>query len=123
MQDPETYLLAREIPVQSYFDDTRPAILDPEHRVRVNYELYFFSEEAERERFLEDPLRHCGLVTDPVTHTRFRPDSDSPRIDHAGQPFFFESGMSRMIFASMPDSFIVPRFKMPEMRSDDDGER
>lgn len=120
MQDPETYLLAREIPVHSYFDVTRDAILDAEHRARVNYELYFFADAAERQRFLEDPRRHCGLVTDPVTHARFRPDPVSPRIDHAGQPFFFESDASRMVFASMPDSFALPRFTMPTMQSADE---
>ncbi len=115
MEDPEPYLEARGIAVRSFFDPTRPAVVDPDHRARVNYELYYFADQDERARFEKDPLAYCGPVTDPVTHRRFEPERKSPRIDHNGQPFFFESSVSHSVFAAMPDSFALPRFKMPEM--------
>ena len=115
MQDPEPYLEARKIELQGFFDGDRPAVLDVDHRARVNYELFFFADEDERERFSGDPLAYCGLVTDPVTYARFQPDGGSPRIDHNGQPFFFESSVSSAVFAATPDSFLVPKYKMSEM--------
>ena len=117
MQDPEPYLEARGIEVRSLFDDTRAAILDVDHRTRVNYELFYFADEAEVARFRAAPLVHCGIVTDPVTYKRFRPRDDSPRVDYNNQPFFFESEMTRMVFAALPDSFLVPKYKMPKINS------
>ena len=113
MEDPEPYLDSRGIELHSFFDESRPAVLDVDHRARVNHELFFFADEAEAKRFRDDPLAYCGTVTDPVTHTRFEPDADSPRIDYNGQPFFFASNLSHSVFSTMPDSFVVPRLKMP----------
>ena len=115
MEDPEPYLEARGVELTSFFDPTRPAVVDPDHRARVNYELYYFADQKERDRFEADPLAYCGPLTDPVTHRRFTPRRNAPRTDHNGQLFVFESSVSQGVFAAMPDSFALPRFKMPEM--------
>jgi len=118
VQDPEPYLDARGVELQSFFDGDHPAVLDSEHRARVNFELFYFAIEDERKRFVDNPLAHCGRITDPVTYRRFRPDAGSPRIDYNEQPYFFESGVSSAVFAATPDSFLVPKYKMPMLPPD-----
>jgi len=109
VQDPGSFLTALDVTLPGALNDRLRASFDPEHTLRVNWELFFVSTERERRRFEEDPRRYCGVVTDPVSRQRFRPGSDAPRRDHAGRPFFFVSDSTATIFAAMPDSFLVPR--------------
>lgn len=93
-------------------DTTRPAVIDSAHCALVNYEVYFFSTPALRTRFLADPRRDCGLVTDPIARARFRPGWRSPRFDFHGRPYFFLSDSTRALFVAAPDSFATPRYEM-----------
>lgn len=120
MQDPEVYLKARGIELASWIDEKRPAVLDASHRARVNHELFFFADEVELKRFKKNPLKHCGVVTDPVNRKRFRPTPSSPRLEYQEQPFYFESEATLEQFAAMPDSFATPRFKMKKMQKTTD---
>jgi YHS domain-containing protein len=115
VQDPTSYLQAREIEVASFFDPDRAAVLDDSHLARVNYDLYFFADANEVQRFRDDPLRQCGMTSDPVTFKRFRPTRRSPRVEHAGQAFVFATAATHATFTAMPDSFVVPRLRMEEM--------
>ena len=115
MQDPQTYLVSRGIKLSSFFDASRPAKVDSLHQERVNWEFYFFADEAERARFAKAPAQNCGLVTDPVSRKRFKPKSKSPHAQHEGTPFYFESDENLKLFAAMPDSFEVPPRRMPPM--------
>lgn len=115
VQDPATYLEAREIEVTSFFDSDRMAVLDDAHLARVNFDLFFFADDDELQRFRDDPLRHCGTLSDPVTFERFRPTRRSPRLSHAGKTFVFANSVTYATFAAMPDSFVVPRLRMEEM--------
>lgn len=112
MQDPEAYLVARGIELQDYFDAARPALLDPQYRAQVNWEFYFFANAKELSRFRSDPEHYCDVVTDPVSRMRFRPGDRSPRTEHGGKPFFFESEANLALFTATPDSFAVPRPRM-----------
>jgi len=108
VKDPQTYLVSRGIKLSSFFDVSRPAKIDSLHQQRVNWEYYFFADEAERARFAKAPVQHCGLVTDPVSRKRFQPKSKSPQAQHEGTPFYFESEANLKLFAATPDSFEVP---------------
>ncbi len=74
-----------------YFDERRPALIDAEHCVRMNWEAFFFADAWERERLRSDPLLYCGLLTDPISRQRFRPNAGSPRALHEGVTYFFEN--------------------------------
>jgi YHS domain-containing protein len=70
VQDPEIYLNELGLAFPCIVEPKRPARLDAAHRVLVNHEVYFFSSDETKERFLENPRKWCGLVTDPVTRER-----------------------------------------------------
>lgn len=112
MQDVAGYVRRKGLALADYFDPTQPAVIDAEHLARLNYESYFFADTEGRARFLEDPIRFCGLVTDPVTKHRFRPNVESPRAEHAGVLYFFESGRNRYAFDRMPEDFVRPGYEM-----------
>ena len=83
----------------------RPGTIDEAHRAWVNHELFYLSDLNARKRFVSDPLRYCGLVTDPVTRQRFQPSSRSPRFDYQGRPYFFQDRLGLRTFVAIPDSF------------------
>lgn len=114
MQDVPAALLRKGLAFNGYFDTTRPAVLDDAHAVRVNYETYVFADLAACEAFRRDMVRFCGLVTDPVTKRRFRPDERSPQYVDAesGVTYFFESGAGRDMFARRPEAYRLPGYSM-----------
>ena len=103
--EPERYLRLRHITLPGALDGRRPARIEPAFRARVNHELYYFADSASLRRFLAEPMRSCGLVTDPVSRRRFRPGARSPRTDYRGRPYFFENRLDLEIFTALPDSF------------------
>ncbi len=112
MQDPEPYLKAQNLSVQDPVDPSRTAVLDAAHRSFVNYEIYFFADDATKRRFDTTPLRWCGTLTDPVTRERFAPGDDAPRRDLNGRTFFFASQASAESFDAMPDMYFLPDYRM-----------
>jgi YHS domain-containing protein len=86
-----------------------PAVLDSAHEARVNHEIYFLSSRAARDAFRREPLRYCGLVTDPVSGERFRPSAASPRAVHLGRPYYFRSAETRSRFTREPARFAEPQ--------------
>lgn len=115
MEDPEIYLNELGLAFSCVVDPSRPAILDAAHRLLVNHEVYFFSSEQARAAFRKDPIRWCGLVTDPVTGLRFRPGRASPRLEYEGRPYYFASRGSRKTFRADPARYRNPMRRMPEM--------
>ena len=107
VQDPERYLLDQQIRIPDAARSAQPARLDSTLRARVNHELYYFADRAGRDRFWRDPLRYCGIVTDPVSRKRFRPSWRSPRTDYHGQPYFFTDRLTYRTFKAVPDSFAI----------------
>lgn len=84
----------------------------------MNYEAFYFADGNERARFLKDPVRWCGWITDPVTHRRFHPLKEAPREEHGGRIFYFASDSTRALFAAQPDSFAAPRSEMIAMATE-----
>jgi len=86
--------LAFSCPVQS----GAAAPIDSTTRTWVDFELYYFSSAAARTRFLKEPERYCGPLTDPVLLTRFQPTRRSPRAEAAGRLWLFASDSTRDVF-------------------------
>jgi YHS domain-containing protein len=100
-------------------DPTRVARIESESAVRLNWEVFFFCDDAARARFLRDPLRWCGALTDPVTLQRFVPEASSPREEHNGHAYYFASAKNRDVFASDPASYVtIPHYLLGETRKD-----
>ena len=85
------------------------AVLSIDLRTYVNHEIYFFSNAKAMKQFKKDPLKFCGLLTDPVTKKRFQPTKKSPHKDYMMRPYYFSSDSTLLVFNSMPDSFAVRR--------------
>jgi YHS domain-containing protein len=105
VQDPEWYLNEIGVKLPCAVVKGGDARISAGMSARVNHEIYFFSTPAAKRKFAADPIRWCGLVTDPVSKERFRPAKSSPRVDHAGRPYFFASDSTRAAFASDPAAF------------------
>lgn len=90
-------------------EPSRLGSLDTTLQARVNGEVYRFARAASRDRFRRNPLRYCGILRDPVNGVRFTPDRFSPRLIHAGVPYFFDSDSTRGVFAGAPDRYAIRR--------------
>lgn len=112
MQDVDAYLLRKGIELLDYFDETRPARIDDEHQVRLNYEAFFFADQENKELFDSDPTRYCGLLTDPVAKRRFRPHASSPSAEHEGVRYYFISNRTAERFRASPDDWKLPGWTM-----------
>lgn len=112
MQDVPTFVRATGLEFKDYLDERRQAVIDAEHCVRLNWEAFFFADAWERERFRSDPLLYCGLLTDPISRQRFRPDANSPRAQHEGVTYYFESADHREAFEAAPEQHRLPGWKM-----------
>lgn len=112
MQDVPAFVVKKGLTFDDYLDARKPAVLDAEHCVRLNWEAYFFGDLWEKERFLADPTVYCGLLTDPISRRRFRPTKDSPRFQHERVTYYFESESNRALFERDPEQFRLPGWKM-----------
>jgi YHS domain-containing protein len=115
VQDPQIQLLDLGIPIQDAVDPSRPAVLDPGHRSFVDYETYFFADEADKRRFDADPSASCGILTDPVSKLRFRPGSNSPRMQFAGRTYIFFNEANKATFEKAPEAFARPNYDSIEI--------
>ena len=112
VEDPAQSFRELGITMPDLFDTTRAAVLDMDHRTRVNFENFYFVDEASKARFDAKPATYAGILTDPVSRNRFRVGGASPRLEHGGHAWFFESDSSRALFAAEPDSFPVTKARM-----------
>ncbi len=112
MQDVAEFVRRKGLALNDYFDPSRSAVIDDEHLARINYESFFFADTEARAVFLEDPIRYCGLVTDPVTKRRFRPRPTSLRAEYEGVLYLFESRTGLSAFERMPQDFVRPGYRM-----------
>lgn len=112
MQDPDTYLIALGITVPSQMDPNSPALLDSTHRSIIGHEIFYFVNADEKRRFDADPTTACGILTDPVSKTRFRPKVSSPKYTHNGRIYLFDSDSTQVMFAGMPDMYWLPSHEM-----------
>ena len=112
MQDVPTAVRRRGLSFADFLDPRRAAVLDDEHCVRLNHEAWFFADAESRDRFAEDPLRWCGLLTDPVTKRRFRPCSNSASLRYDGVTYWFEEASDAEIFEADPEMYRFFRWVM-----------
>lgn len=117
MKDPDGFLRSVHVSFASFLTPSRPAILDPEHRVRINYETFYFATEAEKRRFLRNAVSLCGLLTDPVTERRFRPRPNSKQTTRDGVLYLFETEDSYREFLQMPSMYAQPHPTMANASS------
>jgi YHS domain-containing protein len=78
-----------------------------EWTTRLNWEIFMFSSQKARRTFDRDPLRYCGLLTDPVSQRRFQPLPTSPTRTYMDRRFYFESDSTLAVFTATPDSFAM----------------
>ncbi len=112
VEGPDNYLKAQGITLPSAVDPSRAAVIDAEHRVFLNYEVFYFASDEVKQKFLADPIAYCGQLTDPVTLLRFRPTATSPRRDHRGRIYFFPAEESAAEFDADPHRYAVPVYKL-----------
>jgi YHS domain-containing protein len=106
-EDPGIYLDNLAIPVPDPVDPRRWASTDSTLRAFVNWEVFFFADGTTKTAFEHDPLRWCGLLTDPVSEVRFHPLPGAAPVRHGGRPYYFASDSTRIAFMATPDSFAV----------------
>jgi YHS domain-containing protein len=119
VQDPQIQLQELGIAIPDVLDPKKPAVLDAAHRSFVNYETFFFADEADKRRFDADPSASCGILTDPVTKERFRPGSASPRTTFGGRAYYFLSEANKATFEKNPEAIALPNYDaivVPGMR-------
>lgn len=119
MQDPQIQLQELGLAIPDLLDPSKSAVLDPAHRSFVNYESFFFADEADKRRFDADPSAACGILTDPVTKERFRPGSASPRTTFGGRAYYFLTEASKLVFEKNPEAVALPNYDsivIPGMR-------
>jgi YHS domain-containing protein len=100
VQGPEKYLNELGVTIPCAVNPARSAVLDAAHRAFVNYEAYYFCDEASMNKFVAEPYRYTGKVTDPVTRERFIPAADSPKRSYGGRLFYFASAETAKTFDS-----------------------
>lgn len=112
MKDPQIYLNELGVELTCVVSEEGAAVIDEARRRYVNWEVYFLSSEEAVGAFDFDPLRYCGLVTDPVSKTRFRPDEDSPKTVYQDRVYYFESAANLEQFDQMPEGMANPAHTM-----------
>ena len=115
VQDPHVQLQELGIAIPDAVDPGRSAVLDPAHRSFVDYETFFFADDADKRRFDADPTASCGILTDPVTKQRFRPGSDAPRGEFAGRAYAFYNADNKATFDKTPEAFARPNYDAIEV--------
>ncbi len=86
--------LSFRCPVQS----GAAAPIDSASRTWVGFELFYFSSPNAKARFLKEPERWTGPLTDPVLLTRFQPERRSPRSEALGRLWMFAGDSSQRVF-------------------------
>ena len=75
----------------------------------LNQEGYFFAGNDTKKRFLSDPLRYSGPLTDPVSQGRFTATPFSPKTKYKDRTFYFESKLTQRQFAVSPKDYSMRR--------------
>lgn len=104
VKDPEPFITQQALTIHDAVTPRRKAVVSPATRARLNYELFYFADRASLERFGRDPVRYCGMLTNPANQSRFRPTPKSPRWEYAGRVYYFPDSASLRKFQTIPDS-------------------
>lgn len=123
MKDPAPYLKEIGTELSCAMGGGLQARIDARLSTRVNHETFFFSMPAAKRKFRRNPVKYCGLLTDPVTKVRFQPNKKSPRQDWNGRPYFFSSAESAARFAVDPEMYAEPMGRMVPKPQDAEAEK
>lgn len=104
-KDPERYLHGLKVTLRDPVNPKRNAAIDSSVRTSLNQDIFFFSSVAAMKQFKKDPLRYCGLLTDPVSHARFKPSKSSPHVTFRGRDYYFAADSTLATFQTDPEKF------------------
>ena len=107
--DPPKFLNEESLKVNCIVNPTRPAVIDSTHMAAINWEYYFFSDQAAKDAFLKSPLKYVGLLTDPVSGKRFRPGRLSPKLVDGGRTYYFSSLFTYLSYRKSPKEYTFRR--------------
>lgn len=107
VQGPEPYLERMHAAFTDPVHPDRPVKIAARLRYHVNWEIYFFSDRASLDTFRKNPTAYCGLLTDPVSGGRFRPNPKSPRVVYGGRSYYFMTEQTRQAFQARPLDFAI----------------
>lgn len=74
----------------------------------LGHDLYFVADADEKTRFLAEPFRFCGKLTDPVSGVRFVPSTSSPKSTLEGRTYYFASVATQKTFDAKPAMYKYP---------------
>lgn len=111
-QDPSLYINNLNLQFACAVDSAKRAVIDSLHFRFVNYEFYYLSSPEAGLTFDEDPIRYCGVLTDPVSRQRFFPGDSSPRLAIDKHLYYFWSDSTKQVFEMMPDMYAMPSYAM-----------
>ena len=98
MQDPERHLTELGLRLPGAVDPNAQAVLSPDHRIRVNDQLFYVSSRERLRTFRRAPYVFTGPLRDPVDQSWFTPDRDSPVRESADGLYFFSSPSTAAAF-------------------------
>jgi YHS domain-containing protein len=104
-KDPERYLRDMKVALHDPIYPKKTAIFDSSVRATLNQDIFFFSSVAALKQFKKDPLRYCGLLTDPVSRARFKPSKSSPHVAFRGRDYYFAADSTLARFQADPEKF------------------
>lgn len=111
-ENPTGFLIAQNLHFTDWLDSSKTARLEPEFVSFVNWESFYFADLESKRHFDGEVLEHSGILTDPITHQRFRPGERAPFILYEGRPYYFVSDSTRAIFTAMPAMYAKPSYEM-----------
>ena len=120
VQDPLPNILKHNISFLGTIDKSKSAVVSDSTIRQVNWETFLFSDKSAAEKFDNNPIKYCGILTDPITRQRFRPGVDSPTSEYEGRKFYFWTIESKETFDRMPAYYSAPNIKMEELEDESD---
>ncbi len=115
MQGPEVFLNNLGLSVNCVVNIKEKAQIDEKHRVFVNWETYYLSNNQALKKFKKSAYEYTGKLTDPVNQSRFQPTKESPARIIDGRYFYFQNQENALAFDDDPEGFITPVVGMKKM--------
>ena len=105
MQDPEPYLRAQKIEVQCVVYPNKKARIDSSLRRKIGYDLFYFSTAQAARVFDRDPLKYVRVLSDPITHDRFKVTRRSPHETYRNRTYYFAADSTLARFDADREKF------------------
>lgn len=115
VQNPLPFVQKQHLNFHCVVNTNKMATIDDKHQRKVNWEIFYLSDDDALAKFDKDPIKYCGILSDPVTGQRFRPGDDSPTETYRKQLFYFQSDSTKQVFDENPDGHKEPDLSRPEL--------